>query len=181
MVQDTKAPVLDSGTHRGRRQNDTRCTSPLSCPPFFFFSWCELASTVYECHPGGRFSKINFATTKRVPLLLPNECVFGKLSARCFQTPIVLAPMLFQLWRYRPGGIDPGVCVIYTVVHGSRTMLRLRMAFRMHNLFRPVVRTLNERTRYLQIHNTLRWYVTAVWVCFVFASFPMAQPLLTIP
>ena len=37
---------------------------------------------------------------------------FGKLSARCFQRPTFLGPMLFQLlWRYRPWEIDQGVCV----------------------------------------------------------------------
>ena len=63
------------------------------------------------CHtPLGQFSKLDCSTTKRVPIL-NDTYVFGKLSARIFPTPTVLAPTLIRLWRdiehgkYRPRGV----------------------------------------------------------------------------
>ena len=57
--------------------------------------------------PLGRFCKHDCSTTKRVPI--PNNTSLENLSRRYVSNAgLLLAPALFQLWRYRAWKISPG-------------------------------------------------------------------------
>ena len=73
----------------------------------------------------GRFSKLDCSTTKRAPVpIVPTRNHTSSESSRrdVSNAVLLLAPTLFQLWRYRPWSIGAGGCdrVIYAVLFGKR-------------------------------------------------------------
>ena len=86
--------------------NQYRC-----CVQHYADPGCSIPYTVYSISPPlGRFSKVDCSTTQE--RANTERYVFGKLSARWFQTPTFLAPTpLFQLlveissMEHRPRGV----------------------------------------------------------------------------
>ena len=68
----------------------------MQCPSCHTMLPC---TTVHITPPWGVFWKLDCSTTKRVPI--PNGTSSEALGER-FPTPTLVAPALFQLWRYQP-------------------------------------------------------------------------------